>query len=80
MTGYKGRTAIYEILPLTEKIKALIQEKATAVAINKQAVAEGMRTLYQCGFDKVIGGVTTFEEVLRVTKEDVAGPERKKEI
>lgn len=76
-TGYKGRTAIYEILPMTEKIKALIQEKATAQAINKQAVAEGMRTLYQCGFDKVIAGITTFEEVLRVTKEDAAGPDRK---
>ncbi|MFH0985948.1 MAG: ATPase, T2SS/T4P/T4SS family [Candidatus Omnitrophota bacterium] len=78
-TGYKGRTAIYEILPMTEKIKALIQEKATAQAINKQAVLEGMRTLYQCGFDKVISGITTFEEVLRVTKEDVAGPDRMKE-
>lgn len=78
-TGYKGRTAIYEILPMTEKIKALIQEKATAQSINKQAIEEGMRTLYQCGFDKVIAGITTFEEILRVTKEDIAGPDRKKE-
>jgi type II secretory ATPase GspE/PulE/Tfp pilus assembly ATPase PilB-like protein len=67
-TGYKGRTVVYEMLLVSEKIKGLIQRKASSDEINKQAVLEGMKTLYQCGIDKVAKGITTFEEVLRVTQ------------
>jgi type II secretion system protein E len=71
-TGYQGRTAIYEIIPITEKIRELILERASSQQINRQAVAEGMRTLRQDGFRKVLKGLTTFSEVVRVTQQEEA--------
>ncbi|MBI1318026.1 MAG: type II/IV secretion system protein [Candidatus Hydrogenedens sp.] len=66
-TGYKGRQAIYEILPFTPEIKRLTVERATAVEIKKQALSEGLRTLRRSGWYRVMDGETTVEEVLRVT-------------
>ncbi|MCH7828741.1 Flp pilus assembly complex ATPase component TadA [Patescibacteria group bacterium] len=67
--GYKGRIGIYEVLPVSESIKTLIVQKATADQIQKQAVAEGMTTMVQDGFLKAAQGVTSIEEVLRVISE-----------
>ena len=68
-TGYKGRSGIYEVLQVSERIKPLIINKATESDINKVAMEEGMITLLQDGYLKALEGVTTLEEVLRVAKE-----------
>ncbi len=66
-SGYRGRVAICEFLPLTESICAQILSRASAHEIRKCADAQGMRTLRDDGLDKVARGVTTPEEVMRVT-------------
>jgi len=68
-TGYKGRTAIYEILDLSEPVKDLILKRASADQIRKKAISLGMRTLRMDGWEKVLMGITTTDEVLRVTQE-----------
>ncbi|PPD50610.1 MAG: type II secretion system protein GspE [Methylobacter sp.] len=67
--GYRGRMAIIEFLPMTDPVRKLILAREEAGAIQKLAVAEGMQTLYENGLDKVVQGVTTLEEVMRVTSE-----------
>jgi general secretion pathway protein E len=66
-TGYLGRTGIFEVLPIDDAIKPLIQEGADAARIKREAVKNGMRTLRQSALRKLAEGVTTFEEVVRVT-------------
>ncbi|HWA51750.1 MAG TPA: GspE/PulE family protein [Patescibacteria group bacterium] len=68
-SGYLGRVGIYEVLPVTEKISRLILERAPAGQIAVEAKNEGMITLEQDGFLKVLDGTTTVEEVLRVAQE-----------
>ena len=68
-TGYFGRTSILELLQMTDPIRRLIMQKATSGEIHDLAVQEGMRTMYQDGLLKCLAGVTTIEEVLRVTQE-----------
>ena len=68
-TGYRGRLAIIEFLPMTDPIRKLIMAHEEAGAIQKLAIAEGMQTLYENGLVKVTEGVTTLEEVMRVTSE-----------
>jgi len=68
--GYSGRAAILEILPISESIRRLIVKRASASVIKNQAVQEGMKTLRMAGIDKAREGITTLEEVLRVTSED----------
>jgi type II secretory ATPase GspE/PulE/Tfp pilus assembly ATPase PilB-like protein len=67
-TGYKGRTAIYEILMLNEPIRELIMKKASSEEIKKKAVSLGMRTLKDDGLEKIKAGITTVDEVMRVTQ------------
>ncbi len=67
-TGYLGRVAIYEVMPVTEKISKLIVEKAAASSIQKLAREEGMLTMKQDGYIKVLEGITTVDEVLRVAE------------
>ena len=66
-TGYLGRCGIFEILPIDESIKHLIVEGRDAPEIKREAVKNGMRTLRQSALRKLAEGVTTFEEVVRVT-------------
>jgi len=68
--GYSGRAAILEVLPISEAIRRLIIKRASASVIKNQAVQEGMKTLRMVGIDKAREGVTTLEEVLRVTSAD----------
>jgi type IV pilus assembly protein PilB len=68
--GYLGRLALIEALPVTETIRRLIIKRASAAVIKNQAVSEGMKTLRQVGIEKALEGVTTLEEVWRVTAED----------
>ncbi|HPD45182.1 MAG TPA: type II secretion system protein GspE, partial [Candidatus Woesebacteria bacterium] len=60
--------AIYEVMPVSEKIAKLIVSKAAAADIQKQAIEEGMLTMKQDGYVKVLEGITTIEEVLRVAQ------------
>ncbi|MFA6216305.1 MAG: ATPase, T2SS/T4P/T4SS family [Candidatus Omnitrophota bacterium] len=69
-TGYSGRVGIGEVLLLTVRIRELILERAQEYVIKQQARKEGMRTLRQQGLDVAISGLTTLEEVLRVTAPD----------
>lgn len=69
MEGYKGRIGIYEALEINDDIARVIMENGTADDLHKIAVANGMLTMIQDGFLKAKAGVTTIEEVLRVTKE-----------
>jgi len=65
-TGYYGRTSIYELIVLDEDIRALIISKATSNIIKDTAIKKGMKTLKDSGLEKVLQGITTIEEVLRV--------------
>jgi type IV pilus assembly protein PilB len=66
-TGMKGRVAIYEVMPGTEEIREMVLRNAPSAEIKELAIAQGMKTLRQNALQKVIDGVTTIEEVLRVT-------------
>lgn len=66
-TGYKGRVALYEILPFTPEIKTLTVQRSNALDIKDAALRQGMRTLRSSGWYRATNGVTTLEEVLRVT-------------
>lgn len=69
-TGYRGRTGVYEILTVTEAIRTLVVARASSNTIKAEAIRRGMRTLRQDGWNKVLDGITTIEEVLRVSEED----------
>ena len=68
-TGYKGRSSIVELLTMSDELRRMVMRQATAGDIERQARAEGMRTMYQDGMRKALLGVTSAEEVLRVTQE-----------
>lgn len=68
-TGYTGRIGIFEVLKVSEKIGQMILSHASAGEIEKQAVSEGMIRMKQDGYFKVINGLTTVEEVLRVAQD-----------
>lgn len=68
--GYLGRAAIIEVLPVSEAVRRLIIKRASAAVIKNQAISEGMKSLRMVGIDKAREGVTTLEEILRVTAED----------
>jgi len=70
-TGYKGRTAAFEILTRSEAIERLILRRASTGEIREQAIAEGMRTLRQDALVKAAAGVTTVEEVVRLTQQEM---------
>ena len=66
-TGYLGRSGIFEVLPMSEKLNHLTNHKASLADLQKAALQEGMSTLQQAAVDKMLRGITTFEEVVRVT-------------
>jgi general secretion pathway protein E len=66
-TGYLGRSGIFEVLPMSEKLRYLTNRKGSLAELQKVALHEGMQTLQQSAVDKMLRGVTTFEEVVRVT-------------
>jgi general secretion pathway protein E len=70
-TGYRGRTGIHELLVVDDEIRGLVMKSADAANIRRAATARGMNTLREDGADKVVEGITTIEEVLRVTQEDL---------
>lgn len=68
-SGYIGRIGIFEVLPVSEKISRLVLEHPDSDTVEKEAITEGMITMKQDGYMKVLQGVTTIEEVLRVAQE-----------
>jgi type II secretory ATPase GspE/PulE/Tfp pilus assembly ATPase PilB-like protein len=68
-TGYQGRVGLYELMDMTEAVRTLIISKASSSAIKAAAAQTGFKTLRQAGLVKAAAGVTTIEEVLRVTQE-----------
>ena len=72
-TGYLGRSGIYELLTVNDKIRNLILKNADGSKIKKAAMQDGLLTLREHGAEKILSGVTTIEEVLRVTQDDSFG-------
>lgn len=66
-TGYMGRTGIYEIMPYSESLKQLTTEKTALESMRKKAIQEGMVLLRHNGIQKMLKGITTYQEILRVT-------------
>jgi type IV pilus assembly protein PilB len=69
-TGFRGRVALYEVMPVKEDLKDLILRGGSALDVKREAIRLGMKTLRQAGLSKIEEGVTTLEEVLRVTAPD----------
>ena len=66
-TGYRGRTGLYEVMPVTQRISRLIHEQASSSEIKREALNDGMLTLREYGIKKIAFGDTSFEEVMAVT-------------
>ena len=66
--GYRGRLGVFELMLMTSRIRELAFKGASTQEIRKAAIAQGMRTLYQDGLQKVVNGITTLDEVFRVAK------------
>jgi type IV pilus assembly protein PilB len=69
-TGYKGRIALYEVMPMAEELKELVLMGASTSEIRREAMRLGMKTLRQSGVAKLLEGTTTYQEVLRTTVKD----------
>jgi len=71
-TGYKGRTAIQELMVMDDEVRSLVMRKADSAAIRRACTSRGMKLLRENGAERVMAGQTTIEELLRVTQEDIA--------
>jgi type IV pilus assembly protein PilB len=69
-TGFRGRIALYEVMPFTDSLREQIIGGGTALELKRIAIQDGMATLRQAGLVHVARGTTTIEEVLRVTMAD----------
>jgi general secretion pathway protein E len=69
-TGYSGRISIVELLVMSDTIRSMVMRHVTSGEVRQQAIAEGMQTMYENGLSKAVAGITTIEEVLRVTREE----------
>jgi general secretion pathway protein E len=68
-TGFTGRVGIMEMLPMTDALRSLVMRHSTSTDLRAEAMRGGMLPMYDDGMRKALKGVTTFEEVLRVTRE-----------
>jgi type IV pilus assembly protein PilB len=66
--GYRGRLGIYELMTINSKVRQAIFDRASSVDLRRLAINNGMRTLYMDGMNKVMNGITTFDEVYRTAK------------
>jgi general secretion pathway protein E len=71
-TGYRGRTAVQELMVMDDDVRGLVMQKADASMIRRACTSKGMKLLRQDGAERIIAGQTTIEELLRVTQEDIA--------
>jgi len=72
-TGYRGRQGLYEVLEVTDSVRQMILDRASAKEIKETGRKQGMLTLRECAIRKLLGGVTTVEEMIRVTASDIEG-------
>src|SRR5579883_1340009 len=70
-TGYRGRSAVHELMIVDDDVRDLVMKKADAASIRRACTAKGMKVLRQDGAERVLAGHTTIEELLRVTQEDI---------
>tara|TARA_B100001245_G_C22736861_1_gene357459 strand:- start:422 stop:784 length:363 start_codon:yes stop_codon:yes gene_type:complete len=70
-TGYLGRIGIFELIPMTRKVRALIYDNSNEDEIRSCALEEGMVTLRESGLRKILDASTTIQEVLRITMDDI---------
>jgi general secretion pathway protein E len=70
-TGYRGRTGIHELLVMDDEVRRLIGCKADSAAIKQAAIAKGMIMLKEEAAEKIFAGITTTEEVMRMTQQEV---------
>jgi len=70
-SGYRGRTAVFEILTMSEPVERMILRRASTGEIREQSIRQGMRALRQDGVSRVIAGTTSVEEIIRVTQEEM---------
>jgi general secretion pathway protein E len=70
-TGYRGRSAVHELMIVDDAVRELVMKKADASSIRRVCTAKGMKVLRHDGADRVLAGQTTIEELLRVTQEDI---------
>jgi general secretion pathway protein E len=71
LTGYRGRSGIHELLVVDDDIRGLVMKNSDSATVRREATAKGMNTLREDGADKVLAGITTIEEILRVTQDDI---------
>jgi general secretion pathway protein E len=71
-TGYRGRTAITELMVVDDDVRSLVMQKADGSMIRRACTAKGMKLLRHDGADRILAGQTTVEELLRVTQEEIA--------
>ena len=69
-TGYKGRVALYEVLEMTDGLRDAVLNGASTAELKEEAIRGGMQTIRRAGLNKLAEGVTTVEEVLRVSVAD----------
>jgi general secretion pathway protein E len=70
-TGYRGRTSISELMMMDDEVRSLVMKNADAAAIRRACTSRDMRLLRQDGADRIIAGLTTIEELLTVTQEEI---------
>ncbi len=70
-TGYRGRTAVHELMLMDDEVRSLVMQKADAATIRRACTSRGMSLLRQNGAQRILQGETTIEELLRVTQEDI---------
>jgi len=69
-TGYRGRVALYEVMPFTDKLKELVIQGCTAAELKSEMIRQGVVSLRMAGLQKIRMGITTVDEVVRVTAAD----------
>ena len=72
-TGYRGRVAIHEVMPMTPRLRDLTVHRYSTAEIQRAAIEEGMQTMQRDGLDKAMKGLTTVSEVVRVAYEENGG-------
>jgi type IV pilus assembly protein PilB len=70
-SGYKGRIALYEVMPFTERLKEMVLQGCSTAELKVEMIRGGVKSLRMSGLAKVADGVTTIEEIVRVTAADV---------
>ena len=69
-TGYRGRIALYEVMPFTDRLKEMVLQGCSTAELKIEMIREGVNSLRMAGIEKIHQGTTTIDEVLRVTTAD----------